>query len=545
MLNSKWALLGLSILLSTTSFAQVFKGGEIHGNADVTTQYYNIDTLIGAPIVEEKALMNGFANLIYTNGPISAGLRYESYLNVLQGFDPGYRGNGIPYRFFRFNKEGLDITVGNFYEQFGNGQILRTYEERALGIDNAFDGVRVMYEPTKGVYLKGLIGKQRIFFDLGPGIVRGLDSEFHLNDLLPGLDSSKTKISIGGSFVSKYQNDLNPDYTLPQNVAAYGGRFNISREKIRLIGEYTYKMNDPSSDNGFIYKNGQAALITASYSQKGLGINVSGKFMDNMSFRSDRNQVINNLMINYLPALTKQHTYNLAATLYPYATQPNGEVGFQIDGIYKIPKKTALGGKYGTTIQVNYSWVNEIKREDLDDLGSTRLGYKAYLGAGSTPYFRDFNVELTRKLNKKVKLKASYFNILYNMEVVQGLGGKPIVKADIGVVDVLVKLKNKHAVRFEAQHMNTKQDQGNWAYGLVEYTVAPHWSFSVVDQYNYGNSNPDLRIHYLYGNVVYVKNANRFTVGYGRQRAGIFCVGGVCRNVPASNGLYVNITSSF
>jgi len=32
---------------------------------------------------------------------------------------------------------------------------------------------------------------------------------------------------------------------------------------------------------------------------------------------------------------------------------------------------------------------------------------------------------------------------------------------------------------------------------------------------------------------------------YGKQREGIFCVGGVCRNVPASNGVTLTITSSF
>jgi hypothetical protein len=34
-------------------------------------------------------------------------------------------------------------------------------------------------------------------------------------------------------------------------------------------------------------------------------------------------------------------------------------------------------------------------------------------------------------------------------------------------------------------------------------------------------------------------------MSYGKQRAGIFCVGGVCRNVPASNGFAISITSSF
>ena len=39
--------------------------------------------------------MNGFLNLIYTKDKFTAGLRYEAYQNVLQGFDPGYAGEGF------------------------------------------------------------------------------------------------------------------------------------------------------------------------------------------------------------------------------------------------------------------------------------------------------------------------------------------------------------------------------------------------------------------------------------------------------------------
>ena len=86
---------------------------------------------------------------------------------------------------------------------------------------------------------------------------------------------------------------------------------------------------------------------------------------------------------------------------------------------------------------------------------------------------------------------------------------------------------------------------GSWGMGLVEYTIAPHWFAAVMDQYNYGNEETDKRIHYMTGTVGYNRNTTRISATYGRQRAGIVCVGGVCRNVPASNGLLVSLTSSF
>src|SRR6185369_149099 len=109
----------------------------IHGNFEFNAQYYQQDTVIGTPDVPEKVLSNGFANFIYEKDNFSAGLRYESYLNPMLGFDPRYKGAGIPYRYLTYKNHDLEMTVGNFYEQFGSGMIFRCYEEKGLGLDNA------------------------------------------------------------------------------------------------------------------------------------------------------------------------------------------------------------------------------------------------------------------------------------------------------------------------------------------------------------------------------------------------------------------------
>ena len=80
---------------------------------------------------------------------------------------------------------------------------------------------------------------------------------------------------------------------------------------------------------------------------------------------------------------------------------------------------------------------------------------------------------------------------------------------------------------------------------LIEYSISPHWAFTVYDEYNYGNEESDHRYHYYNASFAYTHNANRFSIGYVRQRAGLLCVGGVCRVVPASNGVGLSITSRF
>lgn len=538
-------LLSLS-LLPQLGWSQLFQDAQIHGDFQVDAQYYKADSLIGAPEVQERVLSNAFANFIFTAGNFSAGARYESYLNPLQGFDRRYQGSGIAYRYASYQKDNFEITVGNYYEQFGSGLIFRSYEERGLGLDNAMDGIRVKYMPTNGVRLKGIIGRQRAFFELGDGIVRGLDAEVSINELSESLANLKTNVTFGASFVSKYQEDDNPDFILPENVGAGAARVTLNRGKVTLFGEYAYKANDPSAVNNFNYRPGQSLLVTASYSQMGFGFSAGAKRVDNMDFRSDRNATGTVLQMNFLPPLTKQHTYNLPASIYPYATQPLGEMSYQAEASYNFKRDSPLGGKYGTNIAVNYSTVNGIAQDSLFDEETRRRIYDSkFFEFGKVRYFQDFNVEVQKKFSSKLKGTFTYLNFFYNIDVVQGLIGKGNVNTHMGVADLTYKLTSVHSIRTELQTLQTKQDMGSWGMALVEYTMAPHWFVAVMDQYNYGNSEEAKRLHYVTGTVGYNRNTSRISLTYGKQRAGIICVGGVCRNVPASNGLLVSITSSF
>ncbi len=554
-------LLNFSLVVSVISFLNISKTyaqstGEIHGNFQSDVQYYIPDSAIGADTIPEKMLMNAFANIIYTKDKFSAGARFESYHNALLGFDPRYTGNGIPYRYITYKADELEVTVGHYYEQFGNGLIFRTYEERGLGLDNAMDGVRVKYEPCKGVYLKGIVGKQRLYFTEGEGILRGFDGEMQINETFKKLAEKKTQVIVGGSFLSKFQKKPNnAQYIFPENVGASAGRIHIIRGGFRLTTEYAEKINDPSNDNGNIFKKGQAILFMSSYAKKGFSLTFNAKHLDNMTFRSDRNALTNDLLISYSPALCIQHTYLLAA-LYPYASQSLGETSFQSEVAYKFKKGTTLGGKYGTDIKINYSGANSIDTTHLNDINGRRMGYKTnFWGIGNQTYFRDFVVEINKKFSKKIKTTLLYSNQNFNIAVVQGKHGKPNILSNIIIADVTYMLASDRALRVELQSLTSNDHYvGDWAVALLEVTLGTHWYVAVFDQYNYGEytdeaghkTNADYnKIHFFNASAGYIKNANRISLSYGKQRAGVFCVGGVCRTVPASNGLTLSITSSF
>ncbi|MFN5148082.1 MAG: DUF6029 family protein [Flavobacteriia bacterium] len=562
--------LGLALAVSTCGFGQLGQGN-LTGNIESTFQYLVEDSVIGASQPDQKGLLNSYMNVFYTNGNFRAGLRFESYLPRIQGYPTNFNGTGIGMRYVGYANDFIDITFGSIYEQFGTGLTLRAYEDRALGYDNMLDGARIIVRPKKGFVIKGVYGYQRESFDEGriihsPGIVRGFDGEIHLNETFEKLMAeSKLDVTIGGSFVSKFEEDDNSLLTLPENVGCYGGRLKLKYGKFAFDAEYVLKEQDPSRDNDTIFNYGHAAVANLSYTQKGLGILLSAKSSDNMSFRSNRSQVLQTSLINYLPALTKTHTYNLVASLYPYPTQLVGEMAYQAEVLYTFKKGSLIGGKYGTSVNANFSTAYRPMRHTsgINPLDSTGVAYSTGLFEMSDSlYWQDINFNISKKFSKNFNVIVSYFNIQLNNDVATVTKETGIIKSNIFVLETGYKFKNKSSLRAELQALivnrrdslgnelrlgqgGTPVDKGDWATVVIEYTINSNWFVSVMDQYNFGNPDKQHREHHPYLTAGYIRGATRITASYGRQRAGLFCVGGVCRPVPSSNGLTLSFTHSF
>ena len=118
-----------------------------------------------------------------------------------------------------------------------------------------------------------------------------------------------TKITLAGSFVSKFQpaSSVTSDtliLSMPQNVGSWSYRARVQRRAGWRSG-YVKKINDPNADNNYTYRK---ASFLASYSQKGLGMLLSAKMVDNMSFRSDRDMRLFDLPVNFIPCHTASPT---------------------------------------------------------------------------------------------------------------------------------------------------------------------------------------------------------------------------------------------
>ena len=461
--------------------------------------------------------------------------------------DPTFKGYGVSHLHVAATFDWGKVTVGDVYGQFGSGMVLRLYEDRALGVDNALRGGKIEVTSYKGIYLTALGGKQRrnwnCYDDKAWGwnykqdAVLGANVELGLHEWIPQLQEAGANLTVGGSYVSKYQKAdtilfIDPAamqaymYNLPEWVGAGSVRAQLQMKGWNALVEYAYKANDPSILNEYSYKPGEALLMSLSYSQKGLAVLAQVKRSENMSFRSDRQSNLIAGTINHMPPFAMQHTYMLTS-LYPYSTdQIANEWAFQGEVRYTWKRGTAMGGKYGTTLKLNASHI--------------RGTSDTWFGMSEEPYYTDVNIELNKKINKEWYIGAMAMYQTYNKRII---GKNGIARSGIGVVEAKYAMNKKVQMRAELQYLYSKQYEGQWVAALYELSLWRQLVLSGQWMYNIGHAPDATNGHYYTVAATYTHGAHRVMAGYTKTRAGFNCSGGVCRYVPEQQG--VTLTYNF
>jgi hypothetical protein len=536
--------------------------GRVFGGFESNAQWYMNDKGIGTIQPEDPLRSNSYLFVNYQLDNWTAGVQVEGYLKeALLNYNPNYEGVNFGTYFLNYKTSKIDLTAGHSYEQFGSGMLLRAWEARSLGINTAILGGKVVFRPTADMKFTALYGQQRSGFTVSDGKIYGFDSDFQLTNALK-LENSD--LSVGFSYVGRYEKIEMPDPNFDALTNAFAGRLNYSINSFYSSFEYNYKSKDAVLDrisntlnNDFI-RSGNAVLFNFGYSKQGLGIDVTLRRTENMLFLSERVPTIegentslnfNDKVLNFTPALTKQH-HSLLANIYVYQAQVGidfksptilkaGETGGQIDLFYEFEKDTKLGGKYGTKFSFNASsWFNLPGEYQL-----TPSNYNTNFFGVGTKYYSDYNFEIKKKLSEKWHTGLVYINQYYNKPWIEDASSD--VNTNIVAGEVIYNLKEDTSIRFEGEHLWADADFKNWAGGTLELDLKNKYSFYVWDMINYGNDNPDKRYHYFNVGGAYRINSTRIGLNYGRQRGGLVCVGGVCRFVPESTGLTLTLSTAF
>lgn len=537
--------------------------GSIQSNMMVAPEQ---DEKIGTEAYDNNSfLTNTYADIMLQSKYVDAGARMELTQWPMPGFNDQYnefKGWGLPNIWVKGKFKNIDITLGQFYEQFGSGMLLRLYEERTLGIDNSLLGARITYTPVNGVTIKALSGVQRNYWGngkhilpVGKSLVSGADAEIGLEEFLPTLKHSHSHLAIGASWVNKEENTdeiINADalgtyrVNVPKFVNAWGERIRYQHKGLSILAECAQKGDDPNALNNYIFGLGHAEMLSLTYTKKGFSALAQVKRSENMAFRSNRSEssLSKACYVNHMPAFTVDQTYALAA-LYPYATQNEGEWAYQFSAAYKFK------GRYAPKFKINYSLVRGLQnaRSNLTDISVRGTeGYKSAYFSNGDVYYQDLDFIYEKKSSANCEHHVMIMYQQYNKTIIQGHGGN--IYSTILVYEPKVKLSKKVTLRCEAQYLYTEHESGDWMFGLAELSIAPYLMFTVSDQY--GRCEPQGstseygdKTHYYNVSVTGNYKSHRLQVGYGRTRAGYNCNGGVCRYIPASKGVTLSYNYNF
>lgn len=545
-----FTLFGLGCLaLAPSAEAQENKYGELSGNFQTNAQFYVRDDKIGANTIQyqrQKSSADAWLFLNYKFQGFDISARYDVFNNSpLLNPQQAYSHVGIGYWSVKKSIGKLTLTGGYFYDQFGSGASFRAFEDRLIGLDYAIRGIRAEYDISDSWKIKAFTGQQKGFldlntnedtrFDVSPQVVKGLysDKRFTIGeDLSIDLGLGVVNRTLDGETLNKLVSEINglpieERFQPTSNTYIGTGMVTVNYKGFSLSTEYNYKSHE-ALRNPFTQQifgsDGSVLYSSLGYSQKGLGINLSYKRVETYQFRSSPYDVLLNGQVTYLPSITRQNVYRLLARYIP-VVQELGENAFAGDVLW-TPNKHM-------TVNANYSRVHKLD---------------------GTQLFEEMYIDVLYKFSRKLKVQFGLQKIFYSQSIYQLSPAAPDVKAFTPFTEITYKFSTKKSVRIEAQYLHTKQDLGSFVNALVEFNLAPHWSFSIGDMVNTDpvrtpgtpqEAISDEITHYYNLFCSYQMGATRFTLNYLKQVQGVNCTGGICRVEPAFSGLRFGIISNF
>ena len=509
---------------------------------------------------------NDYLKVDYSIGRFSAGVQIDGYLPPLYGYDfyeyqqRDSKLSAFLTKYVQWEDQNWGVRLGDIYDQFGNGLIFRAYEDRALAFNNSLAGARAYYNFNNMVNVKVLAGMPRLYDVRSNNAIWGADLSLSISEMAGWNDGM---VSVEGSYVGRYQKDASVDYPTAQMPVGLSsdvlnmvsGRANFEYAGFSFRGEYAAKLNEDIFNPQLDAAKGNVISVDLGYNYKRFSVSATFRRQENMITPIEQLRpegIGGGNTMNYIPLLTRQHTYSLA-NLNPYrgsSVHTGGEIGGQVDVYYSLRNKKARG-KYWN-FHANFSMFNTLKHY------SQRMAQTI----DSRNVWIDFNFDVERQWNKSLKTTFLYSFQRWDEEINHfDSPAAHYCRSHIFVGDVTYKINKKHSLRFEAQYLASNDYEGDWVAATIEYNLAPKFSFYVSDMWNcekmqdgmYGNYYMNLDtyeydnylLHYYQVGASFTHKSFRAQLSYGRNRAGYVCSGGVCRFQPAYTGVNLAVTLSF
>ena len=236
-----------ALMLSATAFAEEKENkernlGHVTGSFETNTNVYLKDAKTFAAVPDGHFGSNNYLKVDYYNKRFSAGLQLEAYAPVAVGFPNILDKAALTNYYVAWTDKDFSVTAGTFYEQFGSGLLFRSWEDRALGLNNAVMGARVAYNFRDIVAVKALWGMPRFGMKFSDTQVRGADASFAISNMIGW---QNVYLALEGSVLDRYEKlsaSMEAEELSP-NRLGYSARVNFDVSGFFFKGEYVQSGN--------------------------------------------------------------------------------------------------------------------------------------------------------------------------------------------------------------------------------------------------------------------------------------------------------------
>ncbi len=431
-----------------------------------------------------RDILEDWSDVTYQRSWLQLGIRYE--INhppdpFIFPRDSLLKKYELTYRYVQFNYKRVTATVGTFYEMFGRGLTLRTYEDRNLRVDTNLDGLKFNFSGRR-FKLKALAGRMRDKYNRRKDTLYGFDSE----------GKPLKNVHLGASFL--YQ-----DSPGRKNTHMWSGRFSYNREAWDFYAE----MVRPDWYDAFSYYTafnwaGDEVAVTLEY-----------KDYNHMSFKT-----IYGTEYNAAPSLTREHVFSLL-NRHPHALNQNDEKGYQMEVTYTPSLSMEFLFNHSQTFthanqrifQEFYGQFHHYFSESMEYYLAMAWNYDFTTNTENLTPLADGTIDFTERDQLHLSLqhqhtKSRFDQSEYDNEfaLIEYSRSPYISLAAVG------EYTNKYKLN------NIQMRRHTWLYGMVSFNF---WR--------------NQRLSFLYGS----------------RREGFVCVGGICRYEPEFEGIEIKLTNRF
>lgn len=453
-------------------------------------------------------------NLDYRFSAFSAGIRFIAFLPN----DPNpaiHRGkekfSGIDFNYikaeFGNNREGIDITAGNFYSLFSYGLVLKSYEDRNIRIDNNILGVKVdaRYSGFNFTFLSGAAETD----------------EAERRDVLHAADLEYRGIK---NLRAGITHAINIPYIFEvEKTSLTSFRIKPSFGNFDLYAEYGFKKNKTVENIINESLAGKAFYGSASFYEGPFSVIGEYKYYDNFTFTSSDGSII----YNTPPAVRRDYTYSLL-NRHPSPLNQNNEQGFQTEINYLLNENTSFVAGYGLTKTLPANSIHQKFRKS---------------NVESRNQLQEFYFQGKHHWSEKL---YSVFALGYNEE----LEGN--TKNITPIIETNYYLDNVNTLRIIFEHQLTKNNSTQEEYYtsllLLELLHSPWLSIAFVGEMLTKELTDGRIIRPTWKfiqSTFSISNHTDLSILIGSRQAGNICVGGVCRYEPEFHGAEIKMLTRF